>query len=111
METFPSNSERAEGECPHFFANKWKRFQNAERRKLCGGRAREMQNRTRRRVCVGRRQVGAANNSAGRSGKRTPECNSAERNGERASECNSASRCGERASGGDCAERCRGVQK
>ena len=61
METFPSNSERAEGECPHFFANKWKRFQNAERRKLCGGRAREMQNRTRRRACVGRRQDGAAN--------------------------------------------------
>ena len=61
METFPSNSERAEGNRPHFFANKWKRFQNAERRKLCGGRAREMQNMTRRRACVGRRQDGAAN--------------------------------------------------
>ena len=61
METFPNNSERAKGNRPHFFANKWKRFQNAERRKLCGGREREMQNRTRRRVRVGRRQVGAAN--------------------------------------------------
>lgn len=61
METFPSNSERAEGNRPHFFANKWKRFQNVERRKLCGGREREMQNRTRRRVRVGRRQDGAAN--------------------------------------------------
>ena len=61
METFPSNSERAEGNRPHFFANKWKRFQNAERCKLCGGREREMQSGTRRRVCVGRRQDETAN--------------------------------------------------